>query len=192
MPRAIRQRWSLRTGLGPTVLLLGIAAAGSAVLVTARAGSGPPDGLSSRSAKALAQVAGTGGAIVGAQDSFEESRGWDDRSRSSKAIFTRRISKVARTERSEGWYLGMAGIAVVLALGGGIAAAARRFAPRGGVGALQVVSRMSLSPKHTVFLVRAGGRVLLIGTGPQGAPALISELDEVPGIEAAPGQGGEA
>ena len=92
-----------------------------------------------------------------------------------------------RADGSDGWYLGMAGIAVVLALGGGIAAAARRFAPGSGAGALQVVSRVSLSPKHSVYLLRAGGRVLLVGTGPQGAPSLISELDEIPEIEPAAG-----
>jgi hypothetical protein len=83
----------------------------------------------------------------------------------------------------------MAGLAVLLAIGGGIAAAARRFAPANGAGALQVISRVGLSPKHTVYLLRAGGRVLLVGTGPQGAPSLISELDEIPQVEPAIGQG---
>ena len=68
----------------------------------------------------------------------------------------------------------------------------RRFAPRPGAGALQVISRVGLSPKHTVYLLRAGGRVLLVGTGPQGAPSLISELDEVPLVEPATGQGDAA
>ena len=40
------------------------------------------------------------------------------------------------------------------------------------------VSRVSLSPKHSVYLLRAGRRLLLVGAGPQGAPALISELDD--------------
>jgi hypothetical protein len=83
----------------------------------------------------------------------------------------------------------MAGIAILLALGGGIAAAMRRFAPVNGVHGLQVISRVGLSPKHTVYLLRAGGRVLLVGTGPQGAPALITELDDLPQIEPANGQG---
>jgi flagellar biogenesis protein FliO len=83
----------------------------------------------------------------------------------------------------------MAGIAILLALGGGIAAAARRFAPGNGAGALQVISRVGLSPKHTVYLLRAGDRVLLVGTGPQGAPSLISELDEIPQTAPAIGQG---
>ena len=84
------------------------------------------------------------------------------------------------------------GIAVLAALGGGTVALQRRFAPRPGAGALQVISRVGLSPKHTVYLLRAGGRVLLVGTGPQGAPSLISELDEVPLVEPATGQGDAA
>jgi flagellar protein FliO/FliZ len=88
--------------------------------------------------------------------------------------------------------MGMAVIVVLLAAAGGIAFAARRFTPGTRAGALHVVSRVSLSPKHTVYLLRAGGRVLLVGTGPQGAPALISELDEIPPIEPAPGQGEES
>ena len=86
----------------------------------------------------------------------------------------------------------MAVIAVLLAIGGGLAAAARRISPRGGAAGLQVVSRVGLSPKHSVYLLRAGARVLLVGTGPQGAPSLISELDEIPQLEPATGQGDEA
>jgi hypothetical protein len=41
-----------------------------------------------------------------------------------------------------------------------------------------VVGRVSLSPRHSIFLVRAGERVLLIGTGNQGAPSLLGELTE--------------
>jgi flagellar biogenesis protein FliO len=63
--------------------------------------------------------------------------------------------------------------------------------PKNGAGALQIVSRVSLSPKHSVYLLRAGTRVLLVGTGPQGAPALISELDEIPQVEPAADQGVE-
>ena len=62
---------------------------------------------------------------------------------------------------------------------GGLALAARRLNLRPGSGVLHVVSRVSLSPKHAVYLVCAGGRVLLVGTGPQGAPTLISELDDI-------------
>ena len=74
----------------------------------------------------------------------------------------------------------MAGIALVLAVFGGIAAVARRFVPRPTTGSVNVVGRISLSPKHSVYLLRVGRRMLLVGAGPQGPPSLITELDEVP------------
>lgn len=193
MPRASRPRWSLRASLGLTAVLV-LATGGPIVLVKLRAGSELPDQpRDSRSAEILvAQAAATGGALGVAPEALEGSRGADDRPRTSRSLFSRRVSRAARAEGSDGWYLGMAGLAALLAIGGGAAAAARRFAPRTGAGALQVVSRVSLSPKHTVYLLRAGGRVLLVGTGPQGAPSLISELDEIPLIEPVAGQGEEA
>ena len=51
---------------------------------------------------------------------------------------------------------------------------------------MQVVGRVSLSPKHSVYLLRIGRRVLLVGAGPQGAPSLIAELDDLPGSRAEP------
>ena len=86
----------------------------------------------------------------------------------------------------------MAGVAVLLVLGGGIAAAARRFAPVAEQGPCRLSRGSAFRPKHTIYLLRAGGRVLLVGTGPQGAPSLITELDEMPQIGAAAGQGDEA
>ncbi len=41
-----------------------------------------------------------------------------------------------------------------------------------------MVGRISLSSRHSIFLVRAGERVLLIGTGSQGAPSLLGDLTE--------------
>jgi len=86
----------------------------------------------------------------------------------------------------------MAGITLALAVCGGAVAAARRFSSQGAMGEIRVVSRVSLSPKHTVYLLRVGRRVLLVGAGPQGAPSLISELDELAEIEPDPRQGEEA
>jgi Flagellar biosynthesis protein, FliO len=193
MPRANRPRWSGRAGLGLTVLVLGVAAGGSFALVKARASSDPPDGpRDSRSAEAVAHAAAKAGVSGGEPQALEGSGPRDDHPRPSRSLLPRRSSRTAWAESSDGWYLGMAGVAVVLALGGGIAAAARRFAPRSGAGALQVVSRVNLSPKHAVYLLRAGGRVLLVGTGPHGAPTLISELDSVQEIQAASGEGEEA
>ena len=104
----------------------------------------------------------------------------EDHSRpSSRLLLPRRSSSAGRERGSDAWYLALAGVAVLLGAVGGLALAARRFNLRPGSGMLHVVSRVSLSPKHAVYLVRAGGRVLLVGTGPQGAPSLISELDDV-------------
>ena len=83
------------------------------------------------------------------------------------------------TTASEGWWPGIAGIALILAVFGGITAAVRRFAPRPAAGGVYVVGRVSLSPKHSVYLLRVGGKVLLVGAGPQGPPSLISEVDDI-------------
>jgi flagellar biogenesis protein FliO len=85
----------------------------------------------------------------------------------------------------------MAGVTLALAVCGAIAAAARHLLPRAMTGAVQVIGRVSLSPKHTVYLLRVGPRVLLVGTGPQGAPVLITELDEIPEVEQTPGRGAD-
>src|SRR5512135_1829006 len=91
---------------------------------------------------------------------------------------------VGLAEKSAGWWSGMAGIALALALFGGISMASRRLLPRAGSGGLLgVVGRASLSPKHTVYLLRVGERVLILGTGPQGSPTLLGELpgpDDLP------------
>ena len=99
-----------------------------------------------------------------------------------------RLGRAARTDGTWGWPASP----WLLAVCGGVVAAARRFSPQGAAGAIQVVSRVSLSPKHTVYLLRVGRRVLLVGAGPQGAPSLISELDDLAEIEPDPRQGEEA
>jgi flagellar biogenesis protein FliO len=83
----------------------------------------------------------------------------------------------------------MAGIMLAVAACGGVVAAARRFSSQNAAGELRVISRVSLSPRHTVYLMRVGRRVFLVGAGPQGAPALISELDELVEIEPGPREG---
>jgi flagellar protein FliO/FliZ len=92
----------------------------------------------------------------------------------------RRIKRTPRLMSTDGWLPGMAGIALALAVVGGLATAARRFAPRPTAGTVQVVGRVSLSPKHSVYMLRVGRRVLLLGAGPQGPPSLITELEDVP------------
>ncbi len=90
-----------------------------------------------------------------------------------------RLSRKSQGAGPDGWWLGMGGMALGLAICGAIGIAARRFSPRVANGAIQVVGRVSLSPKHSVYLLRVGQRVLLVGAGPQGAPALLGELDDL-------------
>jgi hypothetical protein len=85
-----------------------------------------------------------------------------------------------RSAGADGWWSGKACAALALAVCGLIAVAARRRGPRSPVAAVEVVGRVSLSPKHAVYLLRVGRRVLVVGAGPQGPPALITELDDVP------------
>jgi hypothetical protein len=90
----------------------------------------------------------------------------------------------ARPEGQGGWWLGTAGVALALAACGWVSVAARRARPlsgsRPGVGpsTLRVLGRTNLSPRHTVYLLEAGDRVLIVGTGPQGAPSLLGELTD--------------
>ncbi len=83
-----------------------------------------------------------------------------------------------REPGSSGWWLGSAGITLVLAICGAICVAARKYWPQESAGSVRVVGRVSLSSRHSIYLVRAGERVLLIGTGSQGAPSLLGELTE--------------
>jgi len=39
----------------------------------------------------------------------------------------------------------------------------------------QVTGRIRLTPRQSVHVVRVGGRVLVLGTGPQGSPELLTE-----------------
>ena len=86
---------------------------------------------------------------------------------------------------SSRWWVGTAGVALALALFGAGSLAARRLLPRAVDGPLllRVVGRASLSPRHSVALLRAGDRILIVGTGPQGPPALLGEwTDPAPTI----------
>jgi len=87
---------------------------------------------------------------------------------------------------SDNWGASTACLALVLAVCGGLAVAARRLGPRAPNSPVQVVSRVSLSPKHSVYLLRVGRRVLVVGAGPQGPPALITELVDEPQEPPAP------
>lgn len=80
---------------------------------------------------------------------------------------------------SSGWWLGTVGVAIGLAVCGWASVAARRWPGRAaasGATGIRVLGRTSLSPKHSVYLVEVGRRVLILGAGPQGAPSLLGEL----------------
>jgi flagellar protein FliO/FliZ len=182
MLRAYPPRWPSRARLALAALFVVLVVGGPIALLKARASTvGGDDTVRHEPPKSDDVPAAS-------PDALDGPHGPDSHSRTPRSFLSRRFARADRSG-SDNWYLGMAGIAILLALGGGIAAASRRFAPRTGAGALQVISRVGLSPKHTVYLLRAGGRVLLVGTGPQGAPSLISELDELPQAEPANGQG---
>jgi flagellar protein FliO/FliZ len=85
-------------------------------------------------------------------------------------------SPASTSTSSNGWWLGTAGIALALAAFGGASVAAKKFLPKSDASPLRVIGRTSLSPRHSVYLLKAGDRVLIIGTGPQGSPTLLGEM----------------
>jgi hypothetical protein len=84
-------------------------------------------------------------------------------------------SAVNRQSHSTPNWIGTGGIVLALAVCGGLSLVFRKYVPAGASSALTVMGRVGLSPKHSVHLVRAGTRILLIGTGPQGAPSLLGQ-----------------
>ncbi len=80
---------------------------------------------------------------------------------------------------SGGFWLGSAGVAVALAAFGGLSLATKKLRPSGGDSpTLRVVGRAGLSPKHSVYLLRVGDRVLIVGAGGQGPPSLLGEITD--------------
>ncbi len=92
---------------------------------------------------------------------------------------TRPTSGRASSDSNGGWWLlGPAGFAAILAIFGGVSLASRRFLPSRDSALLQVVGRSSLSSKHSVYLLRVGDRVLILGAGPQGPPSTLGEVTD--------------
>jgi hypothetical protein len=183
MPRASRRRRALRAAVGLAVLLALGFAVDMLVLVRARVradGSAAIGGQAQAVPTAVAEAIGTPSSV----QSHEEPRNAEDELRGSRLSPLRRLSKAARPGGSDTWSLATIGITLALAVCGGIIAAGRRFLPQGAGGGVKVIGRVSLSPKHSVYLLEVGRRRLLVGAGPQGAPALISELDDFAEIEA--------
>jgi hypothetical protein len=85
---------------------------------------------------------------------------------------------------SNGWWLGTTGIVVALVAFGAISLASRRYLPSQESGSIRVIGRAALSSKHSVCLVRAHNRIVLVGVGPQGSPSLLGDWSEdTPGAE---------
>jgi flagellar biogenesis protein FliO len=66
--------------------------------------------------------------------------------------------------------------------------AKRGFGMRSDTGIVRVIQRVALEPRRTLYLIRAGSRVLLIGISESGGPQLLAELDpkEVPANSSLP------
>lgn len=102
----------------------------------------------------------------------------------TQRTFTRPAARSAGDSKPAGsnsWWLGTAGVALALAVCGWASVGARKYLPKAvGAGSttVRVVGRTSLSPKHSVYLLEVGGRVLIVGAGPQGSPSLLGELTE--------------
>lgn len=78
----------------------------------------------------------------------------------------------------DGWW-GTVALALVVAAGAGAALVVRGrgIAGNPGSAAARVVGRVALGPRHAAYVVRVADRVLIVGTGGSGAPALLAELD---------------
>lgn len=121
-------------------------------------------------APALASVPARAESAAGAE--LESRRPFPQRESSGR-------HRAASPEGTGGWWLGTAGIALALALCGGISVVSKRYLPnRGGTGPLRVIGRASLSPKQAVYLVEVGERILILGGGGQGPPSLLGELTD--------------
>ncbi len=127
-------------------------------------------------------------AIAGTWLAVEPARGQADRelqpasippsSRPYRDKLNRDQADPAPSSGQFGWWIGPAGIAAALAVFGGVSLAQKRFLPGRDSGPLQVVGRASLSPRQSVYLVRVGGRVLILGSGPQGPPSALGEITD--------------
>jgi Flagellar biosynthesis protein, FliO len=92
-----------------------------------------------------------------------------------RPTWSRDALRNARHAASEWW--GIAALGIAIAICAVVFLAARQFMPQGANGTLRVLGRVSLSAKHDLYLLQCGQRLILVGTGPQGAPSFISELD---------------
>lgn len=88
------------------------------------------------------------------------------------------VDAMPPSSTSAGWWLGPAGVAAAIAVWGGVSLLQKRLLPLQAAGSIQVVGRASLSPRQSVFLVRVGDRVLILGAGTQGPPTSLGEVTD--------------
>ena len=92
--------------------------------------------------------------------------------------------RAPRGESATSWWLGPVGVAAAFAVVGGVSLASKRFGLNLNLGlareagSVAVVGQTRLSPKHSVYLVRVGGRVLILGAGPGGSPSTLGEVTD--------------
>jgi len=95
------------------------------------------------------------------------------------------LGDLAEGDRSTPWYrTGIGALAVVLALIGGAFWIVRRWMPSArpaDAGAMKIVGRTGLTPKHSLVLVRVGRRYLMVGVSADRLDTLceISDPEEV-------------
>ena len=95
-----------------------------------------------------------------------------------------RNNKSAEVTSSNGFWISALGIGLVFAVFGGLSLAVKRFWPERNSTALRVLGRVVLSSRHSAYLLQAGDRVLIIGVGNSGPPALLGELPWASGSSA--------
>ncbi len=93
-----------------------------------------------------------------------------------------RRGPTTKGQSGTGWWFVPVGITAALAVFGGVSLASKRFGLKLGLpgdsGPLRVVGQTRLSPKQSVYLVRVGDRVLILGTGPGGPPTPLGEVSD--------------
>ncbi len=170
---------SQRPGPGPGRIALWLAAImmslisiGTTVTRAQQVGSGDPD-IEPAASPTLEKSEPTGTATE--PGSIRVPKALNERSLLSHGLHP---TDVPARSPVAGWWMGSTAIALALAICGATYAAARRYWPQNSTGMVRVIGRVSLSPRQSIFLVRAGRRVILIGAGGQGAPTLLGELSE--------------
>jgi flagellar biogenesis protein FliO len=177
MRRVSPTRRTRIAGLGLALLLVAGFAADAIVLVAAKADDQSPDVAGGQEAHSRSTPPRTLDASL-APEAVTKPTDRESSPGPARLAFWHRYSQSGQSVRQDNWSLGILAITLALAGCGGIATAVRRFLVRNASAGTTLISRVCLSPKHSIHLVQIGRRVLLIGTGPQAAPTLLGEFDD--------------